>query len=202
VSNNYVAHYYPNGVPVPEPTQEEAPQTPTPRLVVDPEVAAIANQVVDSIDAVLTTFDNGEYDIVFDDLVALAEALECDACKEAIRTEAIHVSNVRNVCDHSQAACAEEQTRVRRRLVRLQQMYIEIRGSPEPTDAVPEPASSRPLPPYHARMSECLTSDKFDGLEKKLRFCGCSKLSSDKATTEDEAIELCTINTLEGVEDG
>lgn len=205
VSDNYIAHYYPNGVPVSEVVPVVASPTtfpePQPSQPVDPEVVAIAGQVVDSIDVVLSKFDAGKYDIVFDDLVSLSEALECEVCGEAVMTEAIHVSNVRNVCDYSPSACAEEQGRVRNRLVELQQMYVAIRGTAENDETETLDARGpRPLPPYHTRMSECLTSDKFEGLDKKRRFCGCSKLSSNKATTEEEAIELCTMSALGGVD--
>jgi len=191
VSSAYVSHYYPDGVPAP--VQVAAAPSP---IAVDPEVVEVAGQIVDGIDAALTKFDADEYEEAFDLLGTLSEELECAACQESVMVEAINVNNSRNVCDYSATACTAEKARVRQRLVDLRQTYVDVRGIDTPA---PPQKSVRQQSPYHDRMGKCLTSDEMDPAvdprmgDKKLKFCSCAKLSSEKAKTVDEAIEQCTI---------
>jgi len=198
VNAAYVDHYYPNGVPVPEPHKQE------PAIEVDPEVVAVADQIVGGIDVALERFDADKYDEAFDILGNLSEELECAACQESVVVEAIHVSNARNVCDYSAVACAAEKVRVRQRLIDLRQTYADVRGTPDSPSAPtpPKKGGVRQPSPYHDRMGKCLTSDEMDPdvdprmNDKKLKFCSCAKLSSGKAKTVDEAIEQCTIGVV------
>lgn len=200
VSAAYIDHYYPDGVPItdPEPSDNVSHPTPATSRQVDPEVVAVADQIVGGIDAALTKFDSGEYDEAFDVLGNLSEELECAACQESVVVEAINVSNTRNICDYSTAACNAEKARVRQRLVDLRQTYADVGGTSD-TPIPPKKGGARQQSPYHDRMGKCLTSDEMNSVadprmaDKKLKFCSCAKLSSNKAKDVDEAIEQCTI---------
>jgi len=203
VSAAYIDHYYPDGIQMldPEPPDSVFPSTPAASRQVDPEVVAVADQIVGGIDAALTKFDSGKYDEAFDTLGNLSEELECAACQESVVVEAINVSNTRNICDYSAAACNAEKARVRQRLVDLRQTYVDVRGTSD-TPTPPKKGGARQQSPYHDRMGKCLTSDEMDPgvdprmADKKLKFCSCAKLSSNKAKTVDEAIEQCTIGVM------